>query len=62
MAHGDNIVRLTSAQVLELTVVLSSADLEGRSVRIWTGADAQGPWFKYDIGGGWTPPLRGLTL
>lgn len=62
MAHGDNIVRLTPMQIVELAEAASRADNEGRSMRLWTGADAKGPWFKYDIGGGWTPPLRGLTL
>lgn len=56
----ENIVRLTPAQILTLSVVMSEADMRGKSVRVCTGTDKIGPWFKYDNGCGWTPPLRGL--
>ena len=55
----ENIVRLTPVQILCLSVAMSEADLNGRTVRVATGKDATGTWFKYDSGYGWTPPLYG---
>lgn len=56
----DNIVRLTYHQKQELLVALEDNLISGRGIRVATGADGDGtPWFKYDAGYGWTPPLYG---
>ena len=55
----DNIVRLSPALILELSVVMSEADMKGKSVRVSTGTDSTGPFIMYDAGHGWTPPLYG---
>lgn len=55
MAHGDDIVRIKAEQLREV----ADASRFG-TVRVWTGADAKGPWVKFDYGWGWTPPLREL--
>jgi hypothetical protein len=59
----QNIVSLSPALILVLAERLTYADLHAKSFRVQTGTDKDGrTWLKYDVGGGWTPPLYGDDL
>ena len=52
----ENIVRLSPALIGILAQTMVRASTEGVSVRVCTGQDANGKWFKWDAGAGWTAP------
>ena len=57
----ENIVRLPPRVLARLADATQVALTEGRSLRVCTGTDKNGTWFKFDVGNsGWTEPLYGL--
>lgn len=59
----ENIVRLDPNQVARLRLATGRAQMEGMSLRVCTGVDSNGKWFKFDVGNtGWTEPLYGLEF
>ena len=57
----ENIVRLPPRTLARLSVAVNAAMAGGRSLRVCTGTDKNGTWFKFDVGNtGWTEPIYGL--
>ncbi len=54
----QNIVRIEGENLARLVRAAKIADEFGSPLRMMTGTDNHGEYFKYAIGGGmWTPPI-----